>query len=118
MNLALDTAAALGAEGPERDEMVSVAMCVGQWLADEGRPGRWDTVDPRAVLEAMSPPSPAEADGILLAMVGLVGQAAFLEQIPRSDACRMLTEIGGLSGNPILVGLTATTVAQLQPPLA
>jgi hypothetical protein len=112
--LAREAAAALGADPQQQEEMLSAALAVGQWLADQGRPGRWDTVDPAAVLDLMSFPRPEEGEPFLLALVGLFGHAAFTGQVAPEAGRRVLARIGELSRNRVISDLAAQTAAQLQ----
>jgi hypothetical protein len=109
----MEAAEALGAGDEERDDLMSAALCVGEWLAEQGRPGRWGTVDAGAVLELMSLPTEAEAVTLLLSLVGLVGHAAFHEQVATRDAIRILRQIESLATNPHVRLLAAQASEQL-----
>src|SRR5262245_5549282 len=107
MTLAREMAAAVGAGEEQRDELVGVALAVGQWLAEEGRPGRWDTIDAGEVLRAMALPSRTENNGFLLTLAGLVGHAALQGDIPEPAARRTLLQIQGLADSQPVVAFAA-----------
>jgi len=44
MTLADELAGAVDADATQRQDLVDAALSVGQWLADQGYPGRWDKV--------------------------------------------------------------------------
>src|SRR5215213_4850997 len=113
LSLAEEAAAALGAAGPEREEFVTAAMCVGQWLAEQGRPGRWDTVDPAAVLDLMCFADQQQADAFLLTLVALFGHAGLNQHLPADDAARTLLQIRELSSNRVISELAGDTARQL-----
>jgi hypothetical protein len=114
LTLAQEMAAAVRADAAERDTLVDAALCVGQWLADEGRPGRWDTVDVGAVLEQRSCTSERETTAFLVALGGLIGHAGFCGYVPVETARRNLLDIGGLSRSPIVRGFVDKAAVQLQ----
>ena len=113
LNLAEEAAVAFGATGQERQDLISAALCVGEWLAEQGRPGRWDTVDPAAVLELMSFATDDEGNAFLLSLVGLLGHAAFHEQLPIAATREILLQIQGLTKNPAVSTFAAQAAAQL-----
>ncbi|HXU84094.1 MAG TPA: hypothetical protein VN914_22020 [Polyangia bacterium] len=113
MTLAKEMAAAVGAGEEERDELIGVALAVGQWLAEEGRPGRWDTVAPAEVLRAMALPAGNEASGFLLSLAGLLGHAALQGDVEAVAARRILREIAGLAESPPVAAFAAQLVGQL-----
>jgi hypothetical protein len=92
MTLAREMAAAVEAGDEEREELEGVALAVGQWLAEEGRPGRWDTLVPAEVLRAMGLPSRRENDGFLHSLPGWWGtppwQGDIDEAAARRSSCR------------------------------
>jgi hypothetical protein len=114
MNLARDLADAVGSRDEEREELVGVAMAVGQWLAEEGRPGRWDTIAPAEVLRVMALPAGNETSGFLLALAGLVGHAALTENLAEGAARRILLEIGGLADSPLVAAFAHKVAAELR----
>ena len=100
MTLAREMAEAVGAGEEEGEELVGVALAVGQWLAEEGRPGRWDTIAPAEVLRVIALPAGNETSGFLLSLAGLVGHAALQGDVEQAAACRILLEIAGLADSP------------------
>jgi hypothetical protein len=118
MSLARDMAAAVGAGEDEREELVGVALAVGQWLAEEGRPGRWDTIVPAEVLRTMGLPSRREDDGFLLSLAGLVGHAALQGDIDEAAARRILLEIQTLADSPPVAAFAGRIAGQMVGPTA
>jgi hypothetical protein len=114
INVAHEMAAAVGAGEAERDELVGVALAVGQWLAEAGRPGRWDTVEPAELLEAMAFPAGNQANGFLLTLAGLVGHAALRGDLEVQPTRRILREIEGLAGSPPVAAFAAQIAGQLR----
>jgi hypothetical protein len=112
--LAEDMAGAVGADLRERETLVQTALTAGEWLADQGRPGRWDTLDLGALLEAQSFPDVHQASGFLLTLGGLIGHAAFGGEIEWGSARRLLLEIKDLSSNPAVSGFAAAAAKQLE----
>jgi hypothetical protein len=111
--LAEEVASALATDDTGREEFVQAALAVGQWLADEGRPGRWDTVDAAAVLRALAFSHHAEADGFLLALAGLIGYAGLNGHLRASIARRNLEQIAGLAQDQAVAGFAAAGARQL-----
>jgi hypothetical protein len=116
MTLANEMAATVEADEQHREELVGVAMVVGQWLAEEGRPGRWDTVAPAELLRVLALPDGREADGFLHTLAGLVAHAALHEQIEADAARRILGEIAGLAESPPVARFAARMAEQLAEP--
>jgi hypothetical protein len=114
MTLANELATEVEADAAHRQELIGVALDVGQWLSDQGRPGRWDTIDPAAVL-AMTVPLDVQArNGYLLAMAGLVGFASLSGYVPVAAARRTLEEIQGLATMPVVAAYTVEAIGQLE----
>jgi hypothetical protein len=113
MTLAEEMAAAVGAGEEGREELVGVALAVGQWLAEEGRPGRWDTLVPAALLRALGLPPGHDANGFLLSLAGLVGHAAVQGDLEEAAAGRILREIAGLADSPPVTAFAAQLAGQL-----
>jgi hypothetical protein len=113
--LAEAVAASVEAGEKERHDLLLAAARVGGWLAEQGRPGRWDTLDAEAVMHQMSFARQHEADAFLLSLVALIGHAAFNEQLPFPDARRVLLQIRDLSSSRIVSDLAGQTAGQLQP---
>jgi hypothetical protein len=111
--LAEDMAGAVGADRQEREALVQTALAAGEWLADRGRPGRWETLEPAALLEGQSFADLHQASGFLLALGGLIGHAAFGGEIEWGAARRLLLEIKDLSTNPAVSSFAAAAARQL-----
>lgn len=118
MTLAHEMADAVDADPEHRDGLVATALAVGEWLAETGHPGRWDLVDAHAVLAMLAIPDPVEVDGFLLTLAGLLGYAAFQEQLAPADARRALLQIADLTGNPAVKNFAAQTAATLRETVA
>jgi hypothetical protein len=114
MTLATETADALGVDPQARDELVGAALCVGQWLADAGRPGEWETVEAGEVLRAMAFSEPIETGTFLFALAALFGHAGLEELVSRPAARRILGEIAGLVGNEPVATFAANTAKMLR----
>jgi hypothetical protein len=115
MTLAQEAAVAFGSDERDREQLVQAALGVGQWLADQGCPGRWDALDPAAVLELMSLSTEVETSAFLLALAGLVGHAAFHEQLAFADARRIMLEIKSLARDPAISAFAGKAAEQLRP---
>jgi hypothetical protein len=113
MTLAQEMAATLEAGEEEREELVAVAMAVGQWLAEEGRPGRWDTLVVAELLRAMALPTRQETDGFLLSLAGLLGHAALQGDLDEAAARRILREIEGLADSRPVAAFAVQMAGQL-----
>jgi hypothetical protein len=116
MTLAQDMAAAVDADVDHRDALIAAALCAGEWLAEEGLPGRWDRLDPAALLRAMDFQDRREGDALLLTLSGLVGYAALEGALPVRDARRVLLEIEALSQDPAVQQFAAQAVAAIAAP--
>jgi hypothetical protein len=97
MTLADEVAEAVGADCEQRRALVDAALCVGQWLADQGLPGRWDCVRPAEVLRCLDFLPPPERERFLFYLVGLLGHAGLREQIPPASARRAIDEAAALT---------------------
>ena len=115
LSLAEAVAASVEAGEKERRDLVVAATCVGEWLAEQGRPGRWDTLDAEAVMQQMGFARQEEVDAFLLSLVALAGHAAFSDQLPCAHARRILLQIRDLSSNRLVSDLARQTAHQLQP---
>jgi hypothetical protein len=116
MTLAQEMAATVEAGEEEREELIGVALAVGQWLAEEGRPGRWDTVIPVEVLRALALPAGKETNGFLLTLAGLVGHAALQGHIDEPAARRILREIEELADSRPVAAFAANLAGQVLAP--
>jgi hypothetical protein len=113
-SLAAEVAASVEAGPKQRGDLSAAAVCVGHWLAEQGQPGCWERLDVEAVLPRMDFARQDEVDTFLLSLVGLVGHAAFTEQLSRVDARRILLQIRELSSNPIVSELAGQTARHLR----
>jgi hypothetical protein len=113
MSLAEELSAAVKADPQERQELVDAALAVGQWLADQGLPGRWDRVRPALVLACLDFLSPPERERFLFSLAGLVGHAGLLGRIPAAAAKRSLDEVAVLAKQEAVRVFARTTAAQL-----
>jgi len=114
MTLAKDFADAVKAGAGERQGLVDAALSVGQWLADQGLPGRWDRVKPTEVLRALDFLPAHAREGFLLSLVGLLGHAALNGQLQPSAAKRSIDEVAALSQEDAVRTFARTASAQLQ----
>jgi hypothetical protein len=113
MSLAEELAAAVKADAQEHQDLVDAALSVGQWLADQGLPGRWDRIRPAAVLRCLDFLPPPERERFLFSLVGLVGHAALLARIPAAAAVRTLDETAALATVEAVRVFARTTAARL-----
>ena len=113
-SLAAEVAAALEAGDKGRRDLTAAALGVGEWLAEQGQPGRWDLLDVEALLPRMGFACQEDVDSFLLALVGLVGHAGFSDQLPPGDAARILLHIRELATNPTVGDLAGQTAGQLR----
>jgi hypothetical protein len=117
MTLADELAGAVDADTTQRQDLVDAALSVGQWLADQGYPGRWDKVRPAAILRCLDFLPNSERERFLFSFVGLLGHGALTGQIPHLPAKRSIDEISSLTSKETVRAFARTTAAQLQPPL-
>jgi hypothetical protein len=113
MSLAEELSAAVKADAREHQDLVDAALAVGQWLADQGLPGRWDRVHPAAVLRCLDFLPLPERERFLFSLVGLLGHAGLLARIPPLDAKRAIDEAAALTGEEAIRAFARTTAAQL-----
>jgi len=114
MSLAKELADAVKADSQERQELVDAALSVGQWLADQGLPGRWDRLKPAEVLRALDFLPAHERERFLFSLVGLLGHAAFHGQLQPSAAKRSIDEVAALTQEDVIRTFALTASAQLQ----
>jgi hypothetical protein len=113
MTLATEAAEALSVDEDERRELIGTALCVGQWLAEIGRPGEWEAVEVAAVLEAMAFTDSFACSTFLFALTTLFGYAALQEQVRLPAARRVLREIRRLTDNRAVAQFAVRTVEAL-----
>lgn len=95
-----------GATEEERQEYMSDAICLGQWLIDAGRPNDWDALDVKDAFDKMSLVDPRERMECLLRWSGLLGYAGLCDMIEYKTAVRYMRALFELSGeSPYLAGL-------------
>lgn len=114
LRLAHEFAAETEADADEREEIVLAALAAGNWLASEGRPGRWDTLDVGAMLPTLDLQDDREQQGLLLTLAGLIGFAALRGHMPVKTACRCLYQIDDLADDGVdaTVGIFARRTAK------
>ncbi|MGB8296801.1 MAG: hypothetical protein WCG85_15335 [Polyangia bacterium] len=117
MTLADELAGAVGADETQRQDLVDAALSVGQWLADQGYPGRWDKVRPAAILRCLDFLPNDQRERFLFSLIGLLGHGALTGQIPHPPAKQSIYEISTLTGQETVRAFARTTAAQLQAPL-
>ena len=115
MTLADELAGAVAADAIQRQDLVDAALSVGQWLADQGHPGRWDKVKPSAILRCLDFLPNHERERFLFSFVGLLGHGALTGQIPPLPAKQSIDEISKLTCEETVRAFARTTAAQLQP---
>ena len=113
MSLAEELAEAVKADVQERQDLVDAALSVGEWLAEQGVPGRWDRIRPAEVLRCRDFLPPPERERFLFSLVGLVGHAALLARIPTAAAVRTLDETAALAQVEAVRVFARTTAARL-----
>jgi hypothetical protein len=113
MSLAQELSAAVRADPREHQDLVDAALSVGQWLADQGLPGRWDRIRPAQVLRCLDFLQPPERERFLFSLVGLVGHAALLARIPAAAAIKTLDETAALAESEVIRVFARTTAARL-----
>lgn len=117
MTLAQELADTISATPEQREQLICVALDIGQWLADEGYPGQWDMVRPAAVLRCLDFLPQPEKDRYLYSCVGLLGHGALSGQISHGSVRRSLEEIINLTQAEQVRTLARTTAARLRPGL-
>jgi hypothetical protein len=113
MTLAKDLADAVKAGPAECQELVDAALCVGQWLADQGLPGRWDRLRPAEVLRGLDFLPAHQRERFLFSLVGLLGHAAFNGQLQPSAAKRSIDEVAVLTQEDVIRTFARTASVQL-----
>ncbi len=111
LSLARDMADAVQAGEEDRDEIISAALMIGQWLADVGRPGRWETIEVASLIDAVNCDSEFERGRFILSLTGLIGFAALTDRLQAKTARRLLDEVALLSHDPILSAYAHRTIA-------
>lgn len=113
--LAYELADAVHAPEEDRQDMLHTAFFVGQSLADQGRPGRWDTIDPEAVLAAAAFEDHLERARFLFALTGLVGHAATTDQIPPDAARTCLERLADLADDAVIARFARNVARDVLP---
>ena len=107
--VAAEAAVTLGSTPEERVQLLDAAFCVGQWLADEGHPGRWDMVKPDSVLAGLVFLPEDEQEQFLLSLIGLLGTAAYNGNIPFRAARSQMKTITRIAKNDVTRALARST---------
>jgi hypothetical protein len=114
MELALSFAKAAGVRPEERHYLIDTASHVGRWLAARGVPGRWDGVEPAALLASLDGLSPSEVERFMFYLVALLGHAAINGKVAPGAAARSLDQIAAMTRMHATRDFARSTVAQLQ----
>jgi hypothetical protein len=115
MTLATDAADFMEADEEHHNDLVGTALAVGEWLADVGRPGRWDTLEVAALIDLL-PDSNGARDRFLFTLIGLLGFAALDERLPEPSVERSLREVACLTDDPIIANTALDTIRRLKTP--
>lgn len=102
MDLAQDLVATVSASGDERDNIIQTAMVIGSWLAEKGRPGEWNALDPGDILKVAAIQDPTARSAFLFAFASLVGHGAHNNQISAAAATTCLDKIAQLAEHPAI----------------
>jgi hypothetical protein len=116
MTLAHELAGAVSADKQQRQDLVDAALSIGQWLSDQGLPGRWDRVKPSAILRCLDFLPKPELERFLFSFVALLGHGALTGQIPPLPAKQSIDEISILTREETVRAFARTTAAQLHLP--
>lgn len=114
VSLAEDLADSVHAAPEERQELVDAALCVGQWLADQGLSGRWDRVEPGEVLRCLDFLPPDERERFLFSLVSLLGYAAFGGALNPAAAKDSIDKVAALTQEEITRVFAKSASAHLQ----
>ena len=114
MELALSFAESARVEPESRQCLIDTALYVGRWLAERGKPGRWDCVEPEALLASLAAPSPNESERFMFYLVALLGYAAINGRVAPPAAARSLHQIADMTHMTATRDFAQSTVAQLQ----
>jgi hypothetical protein len=83
-----------------RDEILDAALMVGSWLAERGKPGRWDTIEIGALTESIGFSNNHDRDGFLLALSGLLGYAGLVGHLSPQQTRAYFRDIVALAAAP------------------
>lgn len=111
--LATELAVAVEADTQHRDELISVALTIGEWLSAQGWPGRWDRVVPSKILRALGPISEEARACFLLSLVALVGYAGLNRYIPVPSARAILDQTDRATESEVIRLFVRSTQRQL-----
>jgi hypothetical protein len=114
MTLATEFADSAAVSLEERQSLIDTALCVGQWLADQGCPGRWDRVDPAGVLRCLDFISPDEKERFMFSLVALLGYAAINGLVAPRAAKRSIDEVAVLTRMDATRNFAKTAMRQIQ----
>jgi hypothetical protein len=113
LSLAHEMAAAVGAKGDDLQDLVFAALTTGEWLAEVGRPGCWETLEVDQVLRLL-PDSHFERGNFLLALTGLLGYAGIEGHLAPAHACKSLAQIEALAEDAIIQNFARQAAAQVR----
>ncbi|MDZ4696191.1 MAG: hypothetical protein SGI86_13680 [Deltaproteobacteria bacterium] len=102
LSLAEEFLASGESDAAYREEILDTALMVGSWLAEKGRPGRWDTIEIEALTESIGFSNNHDRDGFLLALSGLIGYAGIVGQLSAPRTRGYFREIVALAAAPLL----------------
>lgn len=113
LSLAHQMAEAVGAVGGDREDLVLAALRVGEWLAQVGRPGRWDTLEVAHVVNTLPLDARVERGRFLLSLAGLIGFAGLEGHVAPVHARRCLAEIEFLADDHVVADFARLATRQL-----
>jgi hypothetical protein len=114
LSLAHEMAAAVGAKGDDLQDLVFAALTTGEWLAEVGRPGCWETLEVDQVLRLLPADNPFERGNFLLALTGLLGYAGIEGHLAPAHACKSLEQIAKLAEDAIIQNFARQAAAQVR----
>jgi len=83
-----------------RSEIRDTALIVGNWLAEQGKAGRWDTIEIAVLIESVDFVSSHDRDGFLLALSGLLGYAGLVGHLSAARTRAYFRDICALAAAP------------------
>jgi hypothetical protein len=114
LSLAHEMAAAVGAKGDDLQDLVFAALTTGEWLAEVGRPGCWETLEVEKVLRLLPADDAFERGNFLLALTGLLGYAGIEGHLAPAHACKSLEQIEALTDDAIIRNFARQAAAQVR----
>ena len=116
-DLARRMADMMEADEGTRQEIMATALCAGYWLCEQGHAGRWDKLDPVALLATLDPLSPQHLNIFVCNLAGLAMHACLYDGMTFADARRIIDQLLGLATDPILEESLRHTLEHLTLPL-